>query len=195
MHAHSEPHRHSHELDIDTLRVAPLRALVLLTALSVHTLFEGLALGLMQKPESLAQLLLAVLLHKFLMAFTLGVRLVQTRPLLPARRALSAAAAFAFTMPLGVSLGVLLSATGDTGSEGGGAAQSVPLLLAEGALQGLAGGTFLFVAFCEMLPAEFLADDPSRGDSPAPRPHALLRVLALLVGYALLAAVRLLADA
>ncbi|XP_049624692.1 zinc transporter ZIP2 [Suncus etruscus] len=120
----------------------PLRALILLLSLSFHSVFEGLAVGLQPTIAMTVQLCLAVLAHKGLVVFGVGLRLVQigTR----SRWAMVSIVSLALMSPLGLAIGMAV-AQGD--SEGGrGLAQAV--------LEGVAAGTFLYVTFLEILPRE-----------------------------------------
>ncbi|XP_055292788.1 zinc transporter ZIP2 isoform X2 [Moschus berezovskii] len=67
---------HSHGLLPSPSR-GPFRALVLLLSLSFHSVFEGLAVGLQLTVASTVQLCLAVLAHKGIVVFGVGLRLVQ----------------------------------------------------------------------------------------------------------------------
>ncbi|XP_004584704.1 zinc transporter ZIP2 [Ochotona princeps] len=123
----------------------PLRTLILLLSLSFHSVFEGLAVGLQPTIAATVQLCLAVLAHKGLVAFGVGLRLVQigTKP----RWAMFSMLALALMSPLGLSLGLAV-----VGGDAGGAQGLVQALL-----EGVAAGTFLYVTFLEILPQE-LAD-------------------------------------
>ncbi|XP_074091054.1 zinc transporter ZIP2 [Macrotis lagotis] len=120
----------------------PFRALVLLLSLSFHSVFEGLAVGLQSSVPAVLQLCLAVLAHKGLVVFGVGLRLVQTGT--GPRWALVSILALALMSPLGLALGMAV-AGGDP--EGGRA-------LAQTVLEGVAAGTFLYVTFLEILPRE-----------------------------------------
>ncbi|XP_042535946.1 zinc transporter ZIP2 isoform X1 [Dipodomys spectabilis] len=120
----------------------PLRALVLLLSLSFHSVFEGLAVGLQTTIAATIQLCVAVLAHKGLVVFGVGLRLVKLGT--GSRWAAFSILSLALMSPLGLALGMSV-ATGD--SEGGqGLAQAV--------LEGVAAGTFLYVTFLEILPRE-----------------------------------------
>ncbi|KAM9066909.1 zinc transporter ZIP2 isoform X1 [Sarcophilus harrisii] len=125
----------------------PFRALVLLLSLSFHSVFEGLAVGLQSSVPAVLQLCLAVLAHKGLVVFGVGLRLVQTGT--GPRWALISILALALMSPLGVALGMAV-AGGDP--EGGRA-------LAQAVLEGVAAGTFLYVTFLEILPRELAAPE------------------------------------
>ncbi|XP_044518242.1 zinc transporter ZIP2 isoform X1 [Gracilinanus agilis] len=125
----------------------PLRALILLLSLSFHSVFEGLAVGLQSSIPSVLQLCLAVLAHKGLVVFGVGLRLVQTGT--EPRWALISILALALMSPLGLALGLAV-AGGDP--EGGRA-------LAQAVLEGVAAGTFLYVTFLEILPRELASSE------------------------------------
>lgn len=153
-------------------RPSRFRWLALTLALSLHSAFEGLAVGLQESsPGQVLRLAGAILLHKSLVAASLGLLLLRSR--LPLRGLAAALAAFALMSPLGVGLGMAVT----HGSAGPGSAT------ARSVLQGVAAGTFTYITFLEILPQQLL---PS---SPAGR---LPKVLALLLGFSAMAGLRLL---
>uniref|UniRef100_A0A8C5EY18 Solute carrier family 39 member 2 n=2 Tax=Gopherus evgoodei TaxID=1825980 RepID=A0A8C5EY18_9SAUR len=123
------------------------RALVLFITLSLHSLFEGLAVGVQQGEAGALQLCLAVLAHKGVIAFSLGLQLVQTgtRP----RWRLLYLGIFALMSPCGMAIGIGLSLSG--GAAGG---------LAMALVEGVAAGTFLYITFLEILPHELSSHEP-----------------------------------
>lgn len=127
---HGDPNSHS-----------SLRSVVLVVSLSLHSVFEGVALGLQPSAALLLQLLLAVCIHRGILAFTLGLNLVHSR--LGRTGVAVSGLAFSLMAPLGMVLALLL-------------VQEEPSHMAflNGCLQGLACGTFLYVTFFEVLPHE-----------------------------------------
>ncbi|XP_053901963.1 zinc transporter ZIP2 isoform X2 [Malaclemys terrapin pileata] len=123
------------------------RALVLFITLSLHSLFEGLAVGVQQGEAGALQLCLAVLAHKGVIAFSLGLQLVQsgTQP----RWRLLYLGIFALMSPSGMAVGIGLSFSG--GAAGG---------LAMALVEGVAAGTFLYITFLEILPHELSSREP-----------------------------------
>ncbi|XP_063232580.1 zinc transporter ZIP1-like isoform X2 [Bacillus rossius redtenbacheri] len=119
-----------------------LRSLLLVAALSLHSLFEGLAVGLQQSPASLLQIAAAVGLHKAVVAFSLGMSLARSR----FRAALAAWSALVFSAasPLGIGAGLGVSRLG----------RGTPTVVTTAVLEGLACGTFVYVTFFEVLPHE-----------------------------------------
>lgn len=124
-------------------RQATIRALLLLAALSLHSLFEGLALGLQNTTSDVLTVFAAVVLHKSVLAFSLGVRLMKAKSSLA--RIVKAIFVLAIMSPIGASIGIVVSSsTADTTSRE----------TATAVLQGIATGTFLFVTFFEILTVE-----------------------------------------
>lgn len=148
-------------------RQAGFRSVALTVALSLHSVFEGLAVGLQDTSRHVLRLAGAILLHKSLVAASLGLLLLQSR--LRLRWLAAALAAFGLMAPLGIGLAMVVT----RGPGDGTGARSM--------LQGLAAGTFMYVTFLEILPQELSA--------PAAR---LPKVLAVLLGFAGMAGLRLL---
>ncbi|XP_039725785.1 zinc transporter ZIP2 isoform X2 [Pteropus medius] len=121
---------------------SPFRALILLLSLSFHSVFEGLAVGLQTTVAATVQLCLAVLAHKGLVVFGVGLRLVQTGT--ESRWAVFSILLFALMSPLGLALGLAVAGGDSEGARG----------LAQAVLESVAAGTFLYVTFLEILPRE-----------------------------------------
>ena len=49
-------------------------SLIFLLALSIHSIFEGAALGLQMRQEKVMEFAIALLLHEVIMAFTFGLQ-------------------------------------------------------------------------------------------------------------------------
>ncbi|XP_003213317.1 zinc transporter ZIP3 [Meleagris gallopavo] len=157
-------HSHGHGLNIHELsRSSPLRLVSLVFALCTHSIFEGLALGLQEEGSRVLSLFLGVAIHETLVAVALGISMAKAS--LPLKDAAKLAVTVSLMIPLGISIGMGIESTQST-------AGSITSLL----LQGVAGGTFLFITFFEILAKE-LEDKSNR----------LLKVLFLVLGYAVLA--------
>ncbi|NXQ39395.1 S39A3 protein, partial [Catharus fuscescens] len=154
---------HSHLNLPELARCGPRRLLGLVFALCTHSIFEGLALGLQEDGSRVVSLFLGVAVHETLVAVALGISMAKAS--LPLRDAAKLAVAVCLMIPLGIGIGMGIESSRS-------AAGSVASLL----LQGVAGGTFLFITFFEILAKEL--EDKS---------HRLLKVLCLVLGYAALA--------
>lgn len=126
---------------------SPFRALILLLSLSFHSVFEGLAVGLQTTVVATVQLCVAVVAHKGLVVFGVGLRLVQAGT--GTRWAVFSILSFALMSPLGVAIGLAVAAGDSEGGRG----------LAQAVLEGVAAGTFLYVTFLEILPRELVGPE------------------------------------
>uniref|UniRef100_A0A8D0GGF0 Solute carrier family 39 member 1 n=1 Tax=Sphenodon punctatus TaxID=8508 RepID=A0A8D0GGF0_SPHPU len=158
----AEEHPHFH---IDLNAHSAIRSFMLLFALSLHSVFEGLAVGLQEAGARALEICLALLIHKCVIAFSLSLKLLQGR--LRPRAVTACLLLFAAMSPLGIGVGVALT-------EGVGALHR----LARSVLEGLATGTFVYITFLEILPHEL--------GSPQQR---ILKVILLVAGFALVTSV------
>merc|ERR1719470_405149 len=118
------------------------RSVMLLLALSFHSVFEGIAIGLQDNSAQLISIFIAVIVHKAVMAFSLGLNIAQSD--LSVKSFVISNIMFSIASPIGVGIGI---AVADLPS-------SLPQDICNGFLQGIAGGTFLYITFFEVLPHE-----------------------------------------
>uniref|UniRef100_A0A336MXY8 CSON009486 protein n=1 Tax=Culicoides sonorensis TaxID=179676 RepID=A0A336MXY8_CULSO len=140
-------HNHNHvpvfkTIDDESVLVSSIRGLLIVLALSIHELFEGLAVGLEPTAASAWYMFGAVSAHKLVIAFCIGVELVVIRT--KVWLGILYVIVFAIVSPIGIGVGILLSES-DNGD-----AFAVPSVI----LQGLASGTLLYVIFFEVLSKE-----------------------------------------
>ncbi|XP_019210063.1 zinc transporter ZIP1-like [Oreochromis niloticus] len=139
------------------------RSFMLFLSLSLHSVFEGLAIGLQSTDSKVLEICIAILVHKSVIVFSLSVKLVQStvRPLWVAAYIV----VFALMSPLGIaiSIGVM-------------EAQLTAGPLIQAVLEGLAAGTFVYVTFLEIVPHEL--------NSPG---NQLLKVMFILFGFTIMA--------
>nr|CAD7414418.1 unnamed protein product [Timema cristinae] len=153
--ANAEPEPHS-----------SVRSALLVFALSLHSLFEGLSIGLQPDINSVLQISLAVFLHKAVIAFSLGLNLVQSDFRLIS--VIRSNFIFSCMSPIGVGIGMCLLQLG----------RDLKSSVANAVLQGLACGTYIYVTFFEVLPHEL--------NQPKDR---LLKLVAVIVGFSLVCSV------
>ncbi|KAK7087440.1 zinc transporter ZIP1-like [Littorina saxatilis] len=121
-----------------------LRALVMLLALSFHTIFDGLAVGLQDTDADIWTTAAAISIHKIIVAVSLGLELataLASRPL----KAFLLLFVFALMAPLGLAIGMGVTS---------GHVNERAHLLAGSLLQAVATGSFLYVTFFEVLAEE-----------------------------------------
>lgn len=114
----------------------------LLSALFVHSVLEGLAIGLQESPTQILLLLAAVSSHKFVVGFCLGAELCENFP----NRACAhivCVTLFSAGSVLGIGIGAGLETV-----------NSLKDSVAIPVMQGLAAGTLLYVTVSEVLPRE-----------------------------------------
>ena len=111
---------------------------VLMIALSVHSLFEGIAVGITKDFESVGALIAAIALHKGAAACSLGISLVKTFP-----DDFSLCRWLVFTFALATPVGIIL----------GMCIPDSPVL--DVVFNSLAAGTFLYIACSEVIVEEF----------------------------------------
>lgn len=143
-----------------------VRSLLLLLALSMHSLFEGLAVGLEHTIEDVLSLFAALVLHKSILSFSLGMNLIQSS--LSPGAIYRSILTLSLTSPLGVGIGIGIINLWT----------SEYSLLIQGVLQGLACGTFVYVTFFEIMPHEFNSSG-----------QRMFKILFLLLGYSTVAGI------
>lgn len=160
-HSHAD---HSHVMvDLtDNSTIAIIRGLLVVLALSVHELFEGLSIGLENSTKHVWYMFGAVAAHKLVIAFCIGVELVSSR----LKTAIIVAYIFTFAVvsPLGIGIGIILTNDGASATA-----------VASVFLQGLASGTLLYVVFFEILQAD--------------KKHGLKQYFSILCGFLVMFAI------
>ncbi len=96
-------HHHHHLLDHSSLR-----SYLLLVALTFHSLFEGLAIGLQEVSGQLFSIFTAVIVHKAVMAFSLGLTVAQSAGI-SLRSFVASVLVFSAASPVGMIVGILVT--------------------------------------------------------------------------------------
>ena len=162
-HSHGD-HGHSHSVDITS--GFSLRVAIMLLALSIHSLFEGMAVGLQDNLGKLINLFISVLAHECLVCFAVGISLAKQNAKMAVLVKLSLL--FCSMIPIGILIGMGIGKIHNFGG-----------YLASAIIQAIAAGTFLYVIFMETLPMEFENDqDP------------FVKVVFVFVGFVLMACLR-----
>jgi len=119
------------------------RSIVLLMALSLDSVFEGMAVGLKTTTPGVWSLMVAIVAHEIVISFGLGLQLVKHHP---RRRVIIIGLVYALMTPLGGTMGAVVME-----SQG----RSPAMDTANGLLQGITAGIFIYVTFFEILNDEF----------------------------------------
>lgn len=175
-HVEADSHSHSHDLGshshIPDLSKPSLNSFLTVLALSVHEIFEGLAVGLEDNSSKVWFMLAAVSCHKVVLAAFIGIQLItaDVKKVLAYGYIIS----FAMTSPLGIFAGLLLT-------EG---SQNDTIRIVSAVLQAIATGTLLYIVFFEVFRKQF-------GDYKA---SGLMRLFASVCGFVFMICIQILLD-
>ncbi|KAG5680098.1 hypothetical protein PVAND_009624 [Polypedilum vanderplanki] len=182
-HQSCEEHQHQHDIEDErinerichTTHIEPCNQTLagvigMLTALSVHSLIEGLAIGIQDSTSKVMLLFGAVVSHKFVVGFCLGVELSASAG---AKFLHHFIAIFVFSAGsvLGIGIGMALVDLNSVVDS-----KFLPIM------QGIAGGTLLYVTVCEVLPREKARWHQNRVNKAA----GLAQLLAFTLGFAVM---------
>uniref|UniRef100_A0A914WI40 Uncharacterized protein n=1 Tax=Plectus sambesii TaxID=2011161 RepID=A0A914WI40_9BILA len=159
----SQPHAHSHGV----------RSVTFVLALSFHSVLEGLAFGVQKNSSEVTTLFLSLMIHKAIVAFSVGLQLARTHAHQLGWVTVSILV-LALMTPLGAVIGMFVQETDFDVN-----VKDVVVLVFEG----LAVGTFLYVTFFEVLLHERDNEHPN-----------LLKLLLIIVGFALVGSFRLMSH-
>ncbi|XP_062405216.1 zinc transporter ZIP1 [Sardina pilchardus] len=152
-----------HHMHIDLQAHSSFRSFILFLSLSLHSVFEGLAIGLQNTESKVLMICIAILVHKSIIVFSLSVKLVQSA--VPPLWVGAYVLVFALMSPIGIAVGIgVMEAQLSSGA------------LIQAVLEGLAAGTFIYITFLEILPHEL--NSPER---------QLPKVFFILVGFSVMA--------
>ncbi|XP_055356873.1 zinc transporter ZIP1-like [Paramacrobiotus metropolitanus] len=146
------------------------RSFILLVALSLHSVFEGLAVGLQGSRQKVVEIFGALLIHKCVVAFSVGMNLMQSR--MAFRNVIMLALVFAAASPLGIGIAMGMENFNQDGAAG----------IISAVLQAMACGTFLFITFLEVLPHEMLKNSQDEAGGVM-----LLKILCMVIGFSVMA--------
>ena len=139
--------------------VSFITAVLMAVALCFHSILEGAAMGAQPTLANSLHIFIAIVSHKGLAAYALGSSIAESNVGL--RRFWVVVLPFVFASPVGIFVGYVVSDV----AQGIGAA----------AISALASGTFLYVAFMEVIPKEL--NDPR---------WPVAKLAALLLGFGLM---------
>lgn len=112
-------------------------------ALSTHSVFEGIAVGLVTELNDLWTYIIAICLHKWAAAMSLGISM--SKNFKDEKKTMYILLSiFAFATPLGVFIGMMVSGSSE---------------LTDIIFSSLAGGTFVYIACSEVIVEEFSTPD------------------------------------
>lgn len=107
-------------------------------ALSVHSIFEGIALGLMNEMKPFINLMVSILVHKF--AESMSISIAMQKSGFEFKKLFYFILLFSFATPVGTAIGIALND----------APEIVNIIFTS-----LAGGSFIYVSCSELIVEEF----------------------------------------
>mmetsp|Transcript_11412 Transcript_11412/g.19261 ORF Transcript_11412/g.19261 Transcript_11412/m.19261 type:complete len:222 (-) Transcript_11412:345-1010(-) len=110
-------------------------------AIILHSVIDGLAIGVFDDEKSVVVLVVSVIIHKIPVGCTLGTTFLSNSMGLDDKSSLAVFITFILASPAGIIVGMLI---GDN-------ANQLTLM----AIQSLSGGTFIYLACCDLLVHEF----------------------------------------
>ncbi|ULU06825.1 hypothetical protein L5515_014669 [Caenorhabditis briggsae] len=128
-----------------------IRVWFLLLGMSVHSFFEGVALGVQNDTNAFWQILIAVLFHEVLCCVSYGVQLAKHNA--SRKYAWTSSIFLSATIPAGMVLATMID----------GIENDMWQRIGRYWLEGLAAGTFVHVALVELLPMELHSDEDGDG--------------------------------
>uniref|UniRef100_A0A914P140 Zinc transporter ZIP1 n=1 Tax=Panagrolaimus davidi TaxID=227884 RepID=A0A914P140_9BILA len=157
----SHPHAHSHGI----------RSITFVLAISIHSIVEGLALGVQKDNTKVTSLFLSLMVHKLIVAFSVGLQLARTHAH-ALRWVIASIFIISVITPLGALIGMFVQRAPLDAQ-----VRDILVLIC----QGIAVGTFIYVTFFEVLIHERDNEHPN-----------LLKILFMIIGFTLIGCLRLL---
>lgn len=159
---------HGRHLHVDFNAHSSFRSFILMLSLSLHSIFEGIAIGLQNAQTEVLQIAVAILIHKSIIAVSLSLLLMQSN--VKTRWFVLSIVMFALMSPIGIAIGIGVMQTASPESS-----------LVQSVLEGLAAGTFIYITFLEILPHELNSNK-----------WRLSKVIFIVLGFSSMAALRFL---
>lgn len=126
-------------------QASAIPGLFLTSALAVHSIFEGIAVGLMSSNSSVITVSIAIIIHKIPAAVALGIAMEKIKKLTYC----ILMGIFISSTPLGILIGIFLSSLGYE--------------LIQGIFLSVSAGTFMYIGCTEILPQEMEKESSPRG--------------------------------
>lgn len=161
---HTIPHCH-HETPLKK-NITVMEAVVVVVALSFHSVMEGLVLGLEESTMDVWVLFAALCSHKIVIAFSMSMELLEIGVAL--KPFIASMIIFALASPIGGLIGSLIVAYSPAETASG--------VVVPAVLQAISGGTILYITFCEVLERERSKPEGSQ-----------VRFVALVLGFMVMA--------
>jgi len=158
----------------DGTRVSDLtttRNLLMILSLVIHSVFEGIAVGSLNDSKTIIQLSVAILIHKSIIAFSVGLKLISSthkRPIYLASIILASATPAGILLML--SMHKILPDNRGT-------------KITNDILRAFACGTFFYITFFDVLPHELNTPTVPTGTSFFSKAYRLAKTVCVFIGF------------
>merc|ERR1719309_465599 len=110
---------HSHEIPEGFIKEGgfevAVRGLLVVLAISLHAVFEGIAMGLKNNTRSVWLMFIAISSHKYVISFCISMQFVTSE--LPTLLSITYFSTFAIISPVGAAIGIAISETVESEAE------------------------------------------------------------------------------
>jgi zinc transporter 1/2/3 len=157
-------------------RVLITRSFILILSLIIHSIFEGIALGANKEYKSFLELFFAIIIHKSIIAFSVGLKLMN---LTNKRLIIFACFLFSIATPIGILIVVSMQEL---------LPDNRTSKIVHDILSAFACGTFFYITFFDVLPHELNISTHHRHfASNISNRYRLLKVICILIGFSFIA--------
>jgi zinc transporter ZupT len=166
-------HHHHQEHVAEHMHGSLLASIILLFALSIHSILEGVAIGISTNAAEVFSTTTAVLAHKAFASYALGSSMVASQ--MNERHFFVLVSVFSICSVLGIFLGMVFEQVSQASKDSS----------ATGIVQAMVAGTFLFVSIVEIGLKEILLcrDSKLMGDKMTRKEMEWSKLAAFLIGY------------
>jgi len=167
---------HKEDVITNKNRVLLTRNLILILSLIIHSIFEGIALGATKEYKPSLELFFAIIIHKSIIAFSVGLKLMN---LTNKRLVYFSCFLFSIATPIGILLVVSMQEL---------LPENRTAKIAHDILRAFACGTFFYITFFDVLPHELnMSTHHRQFSSNISNGCRLLKVICIFIGFSFIA--------
>ncbi|UJR38214.1 hypothetical protein I4U23_030887 [Adineta vaga] len=164
---------HKDDLRSHQNRVVYTRNFILILSLIIHSIFEGIALGSIKELKSFFELFFAIIIHKSIITFSVGLKLMN----LSNKRLVYCAC---FILSIATPIGMLIVLSMQEFLPNNRTAKMTHEIL-----RAFACGTFFYITFMDVLPHELNLNSHQRQSTTSQ--HRFLKTFCIFIGFSFIA--------
>jgi zinc transporter 1/2/3 len=167
---------HKEDIITNKNRLLITRNFILILSLIIHSLFEGIALGATKEYKPFLELFFAIIIHKSIIAFSVGLKIMS---LTNKRLVYFACFLFSIATPMGILFVVSMEEL---------LPKNRTAKIVHEVLRAFACGTFFYITFFDVLPHELNISTQHRHvPSNISNRYRLLKVICIIIGFSFIA--------